>query len=137
MPSFAEVSRAILLLAALGALMAVLRARQSYVPMAPEWRGFIIKMVENNTGILWAFLFSIVILYALIHATHDMKVDQSIIETFKTLLAGSAGWMGNMLTGRTSGTRAADQPGLPPGVSGTKDTTTTVTTETKVMEDGK
>lgn len=124
MPTFAEVSRFLLLLAALGALMAVLRARKSYVPMAPEWRTFVIEMIKNNTGIVWAFLVILVFLYALIHAAHDGLSDQAMTETFKTLLAGAAGWMGNMLTGRSAGTRAADQ-GIPPGASGSQETTTT------------
>ena len=126
----------ILLLATFSILAMIWSRRQRY-PMSPEFRTLVIELVKNNTGIAWAFVVILVFLYAIFHVIHD-GVDGPIMETLKTLLAGAAGWMGNMLTGRLASTRLGDQSmamQLPPGVAGTKDTTVVTTTEMKLKEE--
>lgn len=102
-------------------LLNLFRARKVRPPMTPEWRTFWIEFIKNNTGIAWSWLASLVFMWALFHATHD-HLDNPVVETFKTLLAGSVGWMGGMLTGRAG--RAADITAIPVGSSGSQDITT-------------
>lgn len=111
-------------------IITLARSRKGCPPMAPDTKAFLFEFVKNNTGIAWAMLVILLFLYALLHATKD-HADISIIETMKTLLAGAAGWMGNMLTGRTG--RAADHTELAPGIAGTQDTVVTTHKETMII----
>lgn len=98
-------------------------------PMSPEWRAFWIKFIENNTGVCWAFLVMMIFLGGILHASHDNE-DPALVETLKSILLVSSGWLGNMLTGRVS--RAADnRQELQPGIPGTQETKTVTETVTK------
>ena len=92
---------------ALLAVVLFIRNR-SHAGMSADSRTFVMEMLRSEKDKMWALLIILIFLYAIMHTGHD----PTLAESFKTLVAGAVGWIGNMLT-NAAGKKLDERPAAP------------------------